>query len=75
MEKDGLYYQEGMELCEKLEKACVIHSNVDGVVTLDLQRQSRGAQPLNFLHNINFGLIGTTEVHCTTFEQNMITFD
>jgi hypothetical protein len=41
MGEDGLSYQEGMELCEKLEKACVIRSNVDGVAVLDLQRQLR----------------------------------
>jgi hypothetical protein len=44
MGEDGLSYQEGMELCEKLEKACVIHLNADGVAVLDLQRQLRKIQ-------------------------------
>jgi len=40
----------------------------------EVVKRSRGAQPPNFLHDVDFGLIGTTEVHCTTFERNMITF-
>jgi len=36
-----LLYREGAELCEWLEKACVIHCNTDGVSVLALQNQLR----------------------------------
>jgi hypothetical protein len=29
----------GAELCKRLEKACVVHSDVDGVSVLELQKQ------------------------------------
>lgn len=36
-----LPYHEGAELCERLEKACVVHCNTEGVSVLDLQTQLR----------------------------------
>ncbi|KAH8105697.1 hypothetical protein DFH11DRAFT_1731517 [Phellopilus nigrolimitatus] len=33
--------REGIELCEKLEKLCIAHSEADGVAALELQRQLR----------------------------------
>ena len=36
-----LPYHEGAELCERLEKVCVIHCNADGVSVLALQNQLR----------------------------------
>jgi hypothetical protein len=38
---DKLSYQEGAELCEKLERSCVIHSDAEGVSVLELQKQLR----------------------------------
>jgi hypothetical protein len=38
---DELSYWEGAELCEKLEKSCVIHSDAEGVLVLGLQKQLR----------------------------------
>jgi hypothetical protein len=29
----------GAELCERLEKACVVHSDAEGVLVLELQKQ------------------------------------
>jgi hypothetical protein len=40
-DSDGLSYQEGAALCERLEKACIIHADADGVSVLDLQKQLR----------------------------------
>lgn len=40
-EDSGLSFREGIDLCEKLEKACIIHSDAEGVAVLELQKQLR----------------------------------
>ena len=40
-DSDGLSYWEGTALCKRLEKARIIHTDVDGVSVLDLQKQLR----------------------------------
>ena len=48
-ENMDLPYRKGAELCEWLEKACVIHCNTDGVLVLALQNQLRKLQA-HFCH-------------------------
>jgi hypothetical protein len=38
---DELSYRESAELCEKLERSCVIHLDAEGVSVLELQKQLR----------------------------------
>ena len=35
----GLSFCEGGELCQRLEKACILYSDADGVKVLELQVQ------------------------------------
>jgi hypothetical protein len=49
-----LSYREGAELCEKLERSCVIHSDAEGVSVLELQKQLRRMR--GYFHHLEFAL-------------------